>query len=102
MQVIYNYKTGKDSIKSLGSHKSGKCNHSLNLLDSGIIDKNPNVIDYNSLDKIDEATFQKLQGKFYDLIISSHASKGLQNALKSTLSSIISKIFEEVTVSSKL
>ena len=59
---------------------------------------NNNVIDYNTLEKIDEETYNKMCGKFYDLIISSYASKGIQKALKSTISSVLTKIFEEVYI----
>jgi len=54
------------------------------------------VIDYNNLEKIDEDSYKKMCGKFYEIITASHASKGIQKALKSTISSILSKIFNEV------
>jgi hypothetical protein len=39
-----------------------------------------------------------MSGKFYELIVSSYASKGIQKALKSTIASIITMIFEEVII----
>ena len=53
-------------------------------------------VDFNSLEKIEDDTFLKIQGKFVDVIVSQSGSRGLQKSLKLTSPHILSKILDEV------
>ena len=90
LDISLKKKNQADNFKNLSNAKFNK--KSLESLEN----KN-STIDYNNLERIDEEIYKRMCGKFYDLITSSYASKGIQKALKSTISSILTKIFDEVT-----
>lgn len=87
-----NPKVLTDNYRNLGNSKL------LNKKLNETSDNKNNTIDYNKLERIDEEIYLRMCGKFYDLITSSYASRGIQKALKSTISPILSKIFEEVII----
>lgn len=70
---------------------SGKSIYSFNSIKSS-------TFDLGNLDRIDEETFERLKGQFYDLIVCQNGSRTLQKIIKSTHYCILSRILDEVIV----
>lgn len=91
----------KSSRDSFHSGKSNNSNRSLVSVGSNSgsgtnVFYAKNNIELSNLDKLDDETFEKIQGSIYEIITSQNGSRCLQKIMKSTSGNILTKILDEV------
>ena len=87
-----NNNSGRNSARNSARNSVGSTN-SNNGNNVAFIKNN---IEFNNIDKLDEDSYERLKGTFVEMITSQNGSRNLQKVLKSTSSSILSNILDEV------